>query len=319
MSRATRPHGEEGSLDEATPSMKPAPARACGPAEAPVIRRPPRSIAARMKRAAREGVREVRRVVASPLGVPPDFLIIGAQKSGTTSLYRYLSEHPQVGASRTKEVRFLSRRWDRGEPWYRSQFPHLLRRRRARRAGRPFVTGEGSPEYFCHPAAARRAAAVAPRARLILLLRDPVARALSHHRHLARKGREPLSFEEAIRREPERLARGADADERSTDYAYLSRSRYAAHLERWLEHFARSQILVLQAEAFFERPALALRRVTDHLGIDPFTPARFDRHNFHGAYAGMSEDLTRELRARLAPDTERLFDLLGERFDWPTD
>src|SRR5437899_5084217 len=101
----------------------------------------------------------------------PDFLIIGAQKAGTTALYAYLRRHPNVTGPPWKEVSFFDRHYARGERWYRGNFPNVLLTR-----GR--LVGEAGPSYLFHPLAPDRIAALVPRARLITLVRDPVDRAL---------------------------------------------------------------------------------------------------------------------------------------------
>src|SRR5436189_26280 len=118
----------------------------------------------------------------------PDFLILGAQKAGTTALYAYLRWHPQVTGPSFKEVSFFDRHYARGERWYRA---HLPVRRRA-------VVGEASPSYLFHPLAPERVARMLPEARLIALLRNPVDRAFSHYQHEVALGREQLSFEDAL-------------------------------------------------------------------------------------------------------------------------
>src|SRR5436309_16134274 len=106
----------------------------------------------------------------------PDFIVIGAQKSGTGSLYAYLNGHPDVAGARVKEVHYFDLHYHRGVDWYLDQFPDEA-------AARPRCTGEASPYYLFHPHAPRRAFDLVPDARLIALLRDPVDRAISHYHH----------------------------------------------------------------------------------------------------------------------------------------
>src|SRR5215208_8528317 len=117
----------------------------------------------------------------------PDFLILGAQKAGTTALYAYLRWHPQITGPSFKEVSFFDRHYARGERWYRA---HLPMRRSS-------IVGEASPSYLFHPLAPERVAQMLPNARLVALLRNPVDRAFSHYQHEVALGREPLSFEAA--------------------------------------------------------------------------------------------------------------------------
>jgi hypothetical protein len=157
----------------------------------------------------------------------PDFLILGAQKAGTTALYAYLRWHPEITGPSWKEVSYFDRHYRRGLSWYRGHFPIGAGDR---------LVGEASPGYLFHPLAPERVRATVPDAKLIALLRDPVDRALSHYHHEVALGREPLSFDEALEAEPERT-RGED--ERLVtepgyfshawwDYTYLARGRYAA-------------------------------------------------------------------------------------------
>ena len=169
----------------------------------------------------------------------PDFLIVGAQKAGTTALYAYLRRHPSITGPSWKEVSYFDRHYLRGPAWYRGNFPLRSRGR---------IVGEASPSYLFHPDAAERAAALVPGARVIALVRDPVERAHSHYQHEVALGREPLPFEEALEREEERLAgelerMRADAGYFSHawwNYTYLARGRYAEQLERWRRGSRRS-------------------------------------------------------------------------------
>ncbi len=103
----------------------------------------------------------------------PDFIILGAQRAGTSSLYYYLSQHPQILPAVRKELHFFDDHYRRGLGWYRSQFPT--------RGARGTITGEATPYYLSHPHAPARIQRLLPQARLIVLLRNPVERAISHY------------------------------------------------------------------------------------------------------------------------------------------
>jgi hypothetical protein len=166
--------------------------------------------------------------------VLPNFLIIGAQKSGTTSLYKYVAQHPQVVPAYKKEIYFFNtpQRYGRGLPYYRAHFPTKWA---MRRPPQPRLTGEASPEYLFHPLAAERVQAAVPHAKFLVLLRNPVLRAYSHYQHMVRSGQETRTFEQALAREGqlwtvewERFA--ADGQYHNVDYwlhAYTSHSLYA--------------------------------------------------------------------------------------------
>jgi hypothetical protein len=257
-------------------------------------------------------------------GAAPDFLVIGAQKSGTTSLYAYLSQHPEVIAARTKEIQFFSEHYARGSAWYRQHFPVLVTREPARLLGAgKLQTGEATPYYLFHPHTPRRVRAGLPGVKLIALLRNPIDRAYSHHRYHSKLGDESLDFEAAIAAEPERLE--GELERMRTDehyvsdphrnFSYLARGLYAEQIERWLEHFPREQLLVLQSERFFADPAEGYRHVVRFLGLSTHELDAYEAVNV-GSYSGMDP----ATRARLADyyhePNERLYALLGERFDW---
>ncbi len=127
-------------------------------------------------------------------------------RSGTTSLYRYLGEHPQVLRPWTKELHYFDRLFSRGTVWYRANFPTvpaMLWHKLAH--GGKALTYEATPAYLIYPAAARRIARTLPRAKLIALLRNPVDRAYSHYHLNVRSKLEHHSFEQAIKREPKWL------------------------------------------------------------------------------------------------------------------
>lgn len=244
-------------------------------------------------------------------GVLPDFLVIGAMKSGTTSLHAYLRKHPRVFASRPKEVHFFDRRrYAQGVDWYRAHFPV------ARRGPRRWVAGETSPSYLYHPRAPERAAGVVGDARIIVLLRDPVARALSHWawRHHV-QGKEPRDLAEAMER-CERVEREGGRTGR-LDATYLSRGRYAEQLERWWKHFPRERSLVLHTADLGNNTPRVLARVQRFLGV-PVVDLPAAERFYVGASSRVVVDpaLREHLRAYFAPHNARLYDLLGYDLGW---
>lgn len=186
-----------------------------------------------------------------------DFCIIGAQKSGTTSLARYLEAHPAVYLAPVKEVHFFDRHYERGLDWYEQQFA---------RAPEGARVGEATPMYLFEPAAAARLADAAPAARLIAILRNPVDRAYSHYWHTRARGHEPLELRDAIAAEPERLT--SDDVEVRGRYAYVGKGRYFEQLERYAEHFPREQLHVALFDDLVSAPDALFAGVCAHLGVD---------------------------------------------------
>ena len=196
----------------------------------------------------------------------PDFLIIGAQRCGTTSLYRYLEKHPQViGAAPSKGVHYFDVHHERSLRWYRAHFPT---RRRRERVGRRAVTGEASPYYVFHPHGPDRVRAAVPNVRLILMLRDPVVRAFSQYQQEYARGFEDAeTFERALELEQGRLAGERERmladpgyDSRAMQhYAYVARGEYATAARGVARAVRPDQVHVIQAEEFFAEPARVLR------------------------------------------------------------
>jgi hypothetical protein len=262
--------------------------------------------------------RTYRRSTSHP-GSLPHFMILGAQKSGTTSLFGYLGQHPQILPCLVKEVHFFDNRYDRGEAWYRSHFPALD-------AGPPgAVVGEASPYYLCHPHAPRRIRALLPRVKLIAILRNPTERAISHYFHEVRKRRETLPILEALRAEDERIGpewNRMQGDESYTSrthrsFSYKQRGLYADQLERYWEHFDREQLLVLNSDAFFAKPQDTLGRIYEFIGVEADfrcedLSARNVGTNRTSVPASVYDTLDRFFR----PHNQRLFEQIGQDFGW---
>ena len=232
----------------------------------------------------------------------PHFVIIGAQRSGTTSLYRHLADHPQVRAPLRKEIQFLSVHWERGLPWYRRNFPALT--------DPALRTCEASPYYLFHPDAPVRAAAALPETRFIALLREPSARALSHYLHNQTNGAEPLDFESALAAEEDRLA--ADRFGRNHRlYSYVGRGLYADQIRRW-QAAVGDRLLVLLSDDLFLNSRQTFDRIQAFVGLDPWEPDGFQAHSPHRAHhQPMPVALHRRLQERFAAPNRQLSELIG--------
>jgi len=193
----------------------------------------------------------------------PTFVVIGAMKAGTVSLRHYLDEHPDVFLGRGGKFGepnfFIAEdNWSRGRGWYESLFDG---------AGRAAAIGECSPSYTMAPAfrgVPERMAQVVPDARLVYVVRDPIARMQSMYMHQVSAGRERRRAEVAL-----------------LDDRYLEPSLYGFQLAAFLDHFDRSQVLVIASEVLRDRPREALSAVFDHLAVDPAAADLDKRHHDH--------------------------------------
>jgi hypothetical protein len=268
----------------------------------------------------------------------PNFVVIGAMKAGTVSLGHYLDEHPHVflgRGGRFNEPNYFiaEQNWPRGRGWYESLFD---------RAGGAAAIGECSPSYtwaHVYRGVPERMAQVLPEARLVYVVRDPVARMQSMYMHQVSAGRERRRAEVAL-----------------LDDRYLGPSRYGFQLAAFLDHFDRSQVLVIASEELRDRPCEALSAVFGHLAVDPAAVDLDERRQDHRSIdkpvprlhdlewlprrqvklhprwrpdqrtglarlvttrrarvedSAISQELRERLAGRLAPDLRRLEDLLG--------
>jgi hypothetical protein len=254
----------------------------------------------------------------------PGFLVIGGQKCGTTSLYHYLTQHPCVAAASKKEIQYFSENLERGEGWYRSHFPRLVGRDPGRLLGRGrILTGEATPYYLFHPHAPKRVRESLPGVKLLVMLRNPVERAFSHHRYHSKLGYETLSFEEAVAAEPSRLEGELDRLQRDEHYeaiaykhySYLARGRYVDQLERWFAQFPREQFLILSSEQFFRDPSGAYREVLEFLQLPPHELPSYDAVNV-GSYAPIDAATRARLVDHFREPNRRLYELLDRDFGW---
>ncbi len=267
----------------------------------------------------------------------PEFMIIGAKRSGTTSLYFQLLQHPGVlplypsakllpKARDTKGVHYFDTQADRGDDWYRSHFPSVLVRSvAATRLGYEPQAGEASPYYLFHPLAPRRAFRTNPSARLVALLRDPVERTYSHYREQRRNGVEQLSFAEALDAELERTDGEHErllADDHAVSFpheqqSYVAQSEYVHGFRRWLALFDRRQLAVVTSERFYPDPSGTADELYRFLGL-PELGRRPERVLNAAPKEPMDPGIHRMLVAHFAPFNRELEALLGQDLGWPS-
>ena len=191
--------------------------------------------------------------ISSPFRILPDFLIIGEYKCGTTSLFRYMLEHPSILAPTMKELNFFNRHYKKGILWYRTQFPTYFYKLYCQSKNKTkVITGEATTHYlFANNKIVYRIKKLLPLNKLIVILRNPVDRAYSHYNMFVSEGREPLSFEEAIayeKQKPDQTTKKEKLPENfqlRNNYTYLSRSTYVDNIKRWMNIFPKEQFLIL--------------------------------------------------------------------------
>lgn len=262
------------------------------------------------------------RAVTSDRRVLPAFLIIGAAKSGTTSLYAYLSQHPNLIRGYSQEVHYFDGgvdptidNYSKGERWYRKHFPL----RDEMRVGD--MTFESSPLYIYSPPVAERIYSLLPNARLIALLRNPTERAISQYFHVRRAGREPLGLAEALAAEETRLQRAVlhtdPRDPAFIRHSYQRRGVYVKQIKRFQKYFPSNQMLIINSEQLFSSTNQVLRRVFEFLGVDPdFQVPELSPRNVGSNRQDVDPKIYRRLDAYFAPHNRQLYDLVGTDFGW---
>jgi len=256
----------------------------------------------------------------SQLRLLPDFVIVGAQRAGTTSLYKYLTEHPDVGRVRLgKGVHYFDTNAERSMAWYRSHFPLDPSKIPFRK--RPAHVGEGAPYYMFHPECPQRIDEALPGVKVIAILRDPVERAHSQWVHESARGFESLPFEDALRAEPERLsgqeALLKDPAGRSFEHqhhSYVARGQYAPQVQRLWDVFGHDRTLVLSSTKLFSDPAATYAATLSFLGL-PSHQATYEVHNAR-SYSKIEPATEAWLAQRFGESNERLVEMLGPEFDF---
>ncbi|HEU4811923.1 MAG TPA: sulfotransferase [Nocardioides sp.] len=253
----------------------------------------------------------------------PSVLVIGAQRSGTTTLFRLLEAHPNlVRPTLVKGTGYFDDRYAHGARWYAAHFPLRVTARWLARGG-PAHTFECSGYYLFHPLAAGRIARDLPGVQVVVLVRDPVERACSAYRHELARGFETKSFEEALMLEPFRTAGEGDRLAAEPDYrsfahrhhAYLQRSDYAPQIQRFVDALGADRVHVVEADEFFADPVTQFLALQRSLGLPEWEPGEVGHWN---ARPGRSLSPARraELMHHFERSDARLAALLGRTPSW---
>lgn len=271
----------------------------------------------------------LRRLVAAfgwltaPWRSEPDFIVLGAQRAATTTLYRILSEHPGVvRPTQAKGIGYFDEEHHRGPRWYRSHFPLT---RVLRSGGGPRrLTFESRGYYLHHPLSPERIARELPDVRVVAVVRDPVERAYSAYRHEHARGFDDLSFAEAVEQETQRLAGEVDRIRADPAYrshahrhhAYLTRSQYAEQVHRYVDALGPERVHVVDAGLLLsEDPGPELHLLEDFLGLARWQPAKLEHWNARPS-SPLDAELEARLRAHFAPFDEQLATLTGRTPSW---
>ena len=255
----------------------------------------------------------------------PDFIIVGTQRGGTTSLYNYLIDHPNILPAFKKEIHFFDNNFYRGMSWYRAHFPIKYYCQLKKFIYKQnFITGEASPDYMFNPFTVERVYSKLPNVKIIILLRNPVDRAFSHYHMNVRNGFEVLSFENAIKKAMEVYENNKQSLLKKIErnimfypkYNYLARSKYIEQIKPWLEKFPRKNILIIKSEDLYSTTAETLKEVLKFINL-PYIEQQKEFKRFHFGNNPIMNQNTREfLIDYFKSYNSSLAVYLGINFEW---
>ena len=252
---------------------------------------------------------------SSSLRVLPDLIVIGVVRSGTTSLYHYLSQHPSIIKSAYDELGYFDSNYDLGLNWYKSLFPTIFEKKKVEEKNGKFITYDVTPFYIYNEKTPQRIHQILPNSKLIVILRNPVDRSYSNYF----LGNQEKKFEEIIANEKKILNK---IDKNNIDEYYdfvhtsmLARGFYAEQLENWYKIFSKDQILIIQSEEFATETNKIMNNIFDFLELPRYDiPDNSKKNKIH--YEPMKKETRRELIEYFRPYNEKLYSMINRNFDW---
>lgn len=243
----------------------------------------------------------------------PMFIIIGVQRSGTTSLHRWLSLHPQITPCDMKEVHYFNRNWERGNHWYHSLFPLPSE------MGQDNITFEATPRYFYEPPVAARIQQYNPDIKLVVILRNPIERAYSHWAYANRGLPQPaLTFEATMQRDITDIEKNGAFTMLDSPSNMVDRGFYYDQFLRLFNYFDPSQVHICEYEDLKLNPTHLLDELVAFLGLKPYQWGDdvLRVWNKSPDNEPMTESTRAMLRDYYAEHNRKLFELIGQEYDW---
>tara|TARA_Y100000741_G_scaffold362325_1_gene347908 strand:- start:626 stop:1471 length:846 start_codon:yes stop_codon:yes gene_type:complete len=251
--------------------------------------------------------------------VLPDFLLIGAVRSGTTSLYYDICQHPSVHEAAYDEIGFFDDNFHLGEEWYRSLFPSKKKMFEIKQETGRSITGEDTPFYIWNDIVIDRIFNMLPNVKLISILRNPVDRAYSNYQLGLREGTERRTFRDAIEDDMKFLDKKKQEGYALTndDYkkSYLAKGIYVEQLEKWFKVFRKEQFCIISTEDFSRKPDMTLKKIFNFLEITDYSIKKFEEKK-KSKYNEMDDSLRIEVEEFFSEYNSRLYNLIDQEFDW---
>ena len=258
--------------------------------------------------------------ITSPLRVLPDFFVIGPGRTGTTSLFYYLDQHPSLSKSAYDELGFFDVNFHLGFHWYRSLFPSILTKFRIKLKTNFFMTYDVTPSYVRRPWIARRIKKLFPNSKLIIVLRNPIDKTYSHY-YLSTTSGETRNFEEVIKKDMDDISKW-NINSKDDNYfatkvenSKLARGFYVEQLLPWFELFPKNQILIISSEELASNTKNVMSQIFKFLNLPDYKIPNIEKVNV-SKYSKMNPDTRKILIDFFKPYNEQLFKFLDRKFDW---
>ena len=251
---------------------------------------------------------------SSPLRVLPDLIVIGVMRSGTTSLYHYLGQHPCILKSAYDELGYFDDNYDLGEYWYRSLFPSVFQKRKLEKNNGKFMTYDVTPFYIYNKKIPKRIHETLPNSKIIVILRNPIDRAYSNF-----LGTQEKKFEDVIANEKRNIG-NIDRTNEEEYYKFvhnslLARGFYAEQLEKWYKIFPKDHILIIKSEEFARDTKKIMNEIFQFLELKNYNiPDISKKNKIH--YEPMKKETRKDLIEYFRPYNKKLYSLVGRDFDW---
>jgi hypothetical protein len=259
--------------------------------------------------------------LSSPFRVLPQCFVIGVVRSGTTSLYHYLSQHPSIAPAAYDELGYFDDNYHLGVNWYKSLFPTKFTKNRIIKKHGKFLTYDVTPFYIYNPLVAKRIFESFPKAKIISNLRNPIDRAYSNYNDAVEMGDIKIPFEEVVQIAMDEIDKNKSKlnnEAYIVDTYYeniLARGFYADQLKIWFKKFQKNQLLMVPSEDLAQKTDQILTKIFEFLDLPYFKIKDLTKQNKR-EYPSMKAETRKLLIEFYRPYNEKLYNLISQHFDW---
>jgi len=244
----------------------------------------------------------------------PDFIIIGVQKAGTTTLYDYITQHPSVLSAFRKETKYFDLYYDKSFSWYKAFFPFKSEN---------YITGEATPDYFFYKEIPHRIKQLLPTTKFIVLLRNPVERTISQYNYNMDREVENLPLETALKQESSRMEANFEIKLSSgyvsnsfREFSYINRGMYARQLNFWLKYFPIKQFFFCSTGQMKNDTTKTINDIYEFLNLEKINSIRPAQKNASKNKVKFNTELSVKLKETFNTENKELYKMIGKRFSW---